>query len=122
MGGAQREEHSAAVDLERRAGLKQGLSEAMSQRKMELQSVTGERQRTEADLGDQKRAAAELRGELDRLREECSRMKAQKESIENVLSHHSYTTETVKRLLGAIESGQAGDFRHQGVLADFVDV
>jgi chromosome segregation protein len=39
-----------------------------------------------------------------------------------VLSHRSYTTETVKRLFTAVARGEAQDFRPAGVLADFVEV
>ncbi len=58
---------------------------------------------------------------MDQLRGETSRLRARKESIENVLSHHSYTTETTKRLLGAIERSGKG-IKPAGVLADFVEV
>ena len=49
-------------------------------------------------------------------------MKARKESLEEVLAHRSYTTESVKRLFAALEKGKAQDLRPQGVLADFVEV
>ena len=49
-------------------------------------------------------------------------MQARKESIENVLSHHSYTGESVKKLLAALEQGRAGDFKPHGLLADFIEV
>ena len=59
---------------------------------------------------------------IDQLRTECSRLKARKESLEEVLAHRSYTTESVKRLFAALEKGKAQDLRPQGVLADFVEV
>ena len=49
-------------------------------------------------------------------------MKARKDSLEEVLAHRSYTTESVKRLFAALEKGKAQDLRPQGVLADFVEV
>ncbi len=63
-----------------------------------------------------------MRISIDSLRGECSRLRAKKESIDNVLSHHTYTTEAVKRLFGAVERKQAGNFKPLGVLADFVEV
>jgi chromosome segregation protein len=63
-----------------------------------------------------------VRGSIDQLRTECSQMKARKESLEEVLAHRSYTTESVKRLFAALEKGKAQDLRPQGVLADFVEV
>ncbi len=51
-----------------------------------------------------------------------SRVKARKDSLEEVLQHRSYTTETVKRLFTAVERGKAQDLRPVGVLADFLEV
>ncbi len=56
------------------------------------------------------------------LRAECSRLRAKRESLENILSHHTYTTESTKNLLAALENGRAGEFRPEGVLADFIEV
>ena len=44
---------------------------------------------------------------LDRLRSEFSRVKARRDSLEEVIQHRSYTTETVKRLFTAVERGKA---------------
>ncbi len=63
-----------------------------------------------------------MRQQIDQLRAECSRLRAKRESLENILSHHSYTTESTKKLLAALESGRAGQFRPEGVLADFIEV
>ena len=49
-------------------------------------------------------------------------MKARKDSLEEILSHRAYTTESVKRLFTAIERGEAEEFHAAGVLADFVEV
>jgi chromosome segregation ATPase len=94
----------------------------MAQRQLELESVTGERHRTEEDLTVRRQNAVEVRGRIDELRTECSQLKARKESLEQVLAHRSYTTESVKRLFAALEKGKAQDLRPQGVLADFVEV
>jgi chromosome segregation ATPase len=53
---------------------------------------------------------------------ECSRLRAKRESLENILSHHSYTTESTKKLLAALENGARRQFRPEGVLADFIEV
>jgi chromosome segregation protein len=118
----QKEEQTSAAELERLATARHALSETMSQRQLELESVTGERQRTEEDLNVRRRDAVEVRGSIDQLRTECSKLKARKESLEEVLAHRSYTTESVKRLFAALEKGKAQDLRPQGVLADFVEV
>src|SRR6185312_14883176 len=118
----QKEEEVAAAEIERLAGVKEQLSAKISAHQLELQNVTLNRRQTEAGLADRRRAAAELRQQIDGMRAECSRVRAKRESLENILSHHSYTTESTKKLLAALESGRAGDFRPQGVLADFIEV
>ena len=121
-GRVTREEQGAAAEIERLTGLRAQLSENMTQRQMELETVTGERRKTESDLGLQRKSAFELRNEAEQIRRDCSHLQARKESIENVLSHHSYTGESVKKLLAALEQGRAGDFKPHGLLADFIEV
>jgi chromosome segregation protein len=118
----QKEEEIASAEIARLAGVKEQLSTKISERQMELQSVTVTRLETEEGLADRRKAAAELRQQIDQLRAECSRLRAKRESVENILSHHSYTTESTKKLLTALESGRAGEFRPEGVLADFIEV
>src|SRR6202034_1201042 len=64
----------------------------------------------------------ESRQALDRLQSEYSRIKARKDSLQEVILHRSYTTETVKRLFTAVERGKAQDLQPVGVLADFLEV
>jgi chromosome segregation protein len=118
----QREEQQASADLERLSGVKQQLSERMSARQLELQSLTDQRKALESDLLAKRQAATESRRLLQQLNAELSRQKARRDSLEEVISHRTYTTENVKRLFKAIESGQAAEFRPVGVFADFVEV
>jgi chromosome segregation protein len=118
----QREEQNAAADLQRLQAVKQDLSQKMSARQMELESIADRRHRLEADLNDRKAKAGETRHSLEHLRTEASRLKARKDSLEEILSHRAYTTESVKRLFTAVERGEADGFRPAGVLADFVEV
>ncbi len=117
---ANKEEESAATEVERLAKARKEISESMAQRQLEIEEVSGERHRTEEELGARKNAATELRGQIDTLRAEHSRLQARKNSLEDILSHRAYSTESVKRLFGAVET--SGDFRPLGLLADFVDV
>jgi len=117
---AHREEQSAATELERLAGARKELSQTISRRQLELESVTGERRHTEENLAAQKTAAAELRTQIDALRDDCSHLKARKTSLEDILSHRAYSTESVKRLFGSPEG--ADGFQPMGLLADFVEV
>ncbi len=118
----QREEQNASADMERLQAVKIDLSQKMSARQMELESIVDRRHRLEAELNDRKTKAGEARHCLDHLRTEASRLKARKDSLEEILSHRAYTTESVKRLFTAVERGEADGFRPAGVLADFVEV
>ena len=110
----QKEESAAATEIERLDAVKLQLSEHVAQRQMEIESVTTDRRGAEEELAARRSASAELRGQIDALRAECSRLRAQRESLDNVLSHHTYTTESTKKLLSALENGR--------VLADFIEV
>ncbi len=119
---AKNEEQQSESDLTRIQGVKAQLSERLSARQTELLSVTDQRKELEQELQRKRAALQENRQGLDRLRSEFSRVKARKDSLEEVLQHRSYTTETVKRLFTAIESGKVRDLQPVGVLADFLEV
>jgi chromosome segregation protein len=118
----QKDEQTAAADLERLAAIRQSMAASMAEHQRELQAVVGERRESEERLVLRKREAQEARRLIDQLRGEASKLKARRDSLEEILSHRAYTTESVKRLFGAIERGRTGDFKPLGVLADFVDV
>jgi len=118
----QRDEQSAAADLERHRAVKSDLSAKMSAGQMELESTGDQRRRVESDLNTHKAQAAEARKLLDQLRTDASRLKARKDSLEEILSHRAYTADSVKRLFTAMERGETEKFHAAGVLADFVEV
>ena len=117
-----REEQAAAAEIERLEAARRSLAETVASRQLELEAVTGERRRTEEDLTLRRQAAGELRQAIDQEKTEVSRIRARKESLEQVLAHRSYTTDSVKRLFASLESGKAGDLKPAGVLADYVEV
>jgi len=117
-----REEQTASAEIERLEAASRQLSESMQQRQLELEMVTAERGRTEEDLAERRRTAVELRHEIDAQKTEVSAIRARKESLEQVLAHRTYTTDSVKRLFASLEEGQAEDLKLQGVLADYVEV
>ena len=118
----QRQEQTASEDLARLESVKSALSERMAARQLELESTAERKRRIEEELGARKTSAAEARRTLDQLRTDASRLKARKESLEEILSHRAYTTESVKRLFTAVERGESEGFRPAGVLADFIEV
>ena len=119
---AERESEAATADLERLDASKKVLSESLAARQLELESVASGRRRSEEELGIQKLGAAEARRRIDALRGEYGRLKARRDSLGEILLHRSYSTESVKKLFGAIEKGRADDLKPLGVLADFVEV
>ncbi len=119
---ARKEEEIAATEIDRLEGVRKQLSDRIAERQLELQGVTSSRRQTEDGLAGKRQAAAELRGRIEKLRAECSGLRAKQDSIENILAHHNYTTESTRKLLAALETGRAGEFRPEGVLADFINV
>ena len=117
-----REEGVAVSDLERLAASKEDVSQALGHRQMDLESIQDQRRRAEEELGVRKRGAAESRQAIDTLRAEVGLHKARRDSLDEILSHRAYTTDSVKRLFSAVQKGESPDFRPLGVLADFVEV
>lgn len=116
------EEQQSQSDL---AGLQQAksqLSDRLAARQTELISLTDQRNALQQALQEKRASLNETRQALDRLRSDYSRIKARKDSLEEIVQHRSYTTETVKRLFTAVERGKAQDLRPVGVLADFLEV
>jgi chromosome segregation protein len=119
---AQKEEQGAIQDLEWLGAAKTELSAKLAARQMELESLSEQRRRLEEELAAHKAELAAARGDLERARTGFSRLKARLDSLEEILSHRAYTTESVKRLFSTIERGQANGLKPVGVLADFVEV
>jgi len=119
---ARKEEELASADLTRLDAVKAELSTKLSAQQMELESLADRRQRVEETLKARQAEVAASRQILDELRANLSRQRARRESLDEILSHRAYTTESVKRLFTAIEHGQVSDFKPAGVLADFVEV
>ena len=62
------------------------------------------------------------RAGVDALRQEFSSAQARRSALEESLARHSYSTESVRRLLSVHRSGNGNGFHPLGVLADFVEV
>jgi chromosome segregation protein len=115
---ARKEEETASNDLTRLEKLKAELSQKLAARQLELESIADRRRRIEEDVKDHQARAVVSRQRLEQTRAALSRQKARKDSLEEILSHRAYTTESVKRLF----LGQIDGFKPSGVLADFVEV
>jgi chromosome segregation protein len=117
-----KDEETAAADLERFNAVKREISEKLGAGQLALESTTEQRRAVEGDLANERNRAGETRKALETARAELSRLKARRDSLQEVISHRSYTTESVKRLFTAVEKGQTAGLKPAGVLADFVDV
>jgi chromosome segregation protein len=118
---ARAEEVQSEADLKRVRDLKTDISERLAARQTELISLGDQRQEIERELQEKRALLAHNRQALERLRAHCSRIKARRDSLDDVIRHRSYTTETVKQLFAAIERGKA-ELAPVGVLADFLEV
>jgi chromosome segregation protein len=114
-----REEEAASADLARMEQVKADLSARLSARQMELESLADRRRRIEEEIKQRQASITSSRARLEEVRTTLSRQKARKDSLAEILSHRSYTTESVKRLF---ERGRVEGFKPSGVLADFVEV
>jgi len=121
-GKARKEEQSALSELEWLKASQEEAARLLEERRREMEAVQSRRAAAETELADRRSRAAETRQRLDSLRSEFSRIKARRDSLEEILSHRAYTTEAVKRLFTASSQGQAHGLRLLGVLADFVEV
>ncbi len=117
-----REEVAAQEEIQWWEASRQELGSKLAARELELASAATERVSAEQELGLRRGELVQARRELERIRAEFSEIKARRDSLEEILSHRAYTTESVKRLFTAIERGQAPGLRPAGVLADYVDV
>lgn len=119
---ARREEQTAAADLDRLDAVRNEISARIAARQLELQSLADQRKEVEESLSVRRSRRQQERQRLEELRGDLSRQNARKDSLEQILSHRSYTTEAVKGLFTAIERGRIEGLRPSGVLADFVEV
>ncbi|MGI9075302.1 MAG: chromosome segregation protein SMC [Bryobacteraceae bacterium] len=122
MARARTEEQQAETGLARIEKQKAELSQGLAAHQNRLNSVTDQRKAAEEELQQKRGQLNEAGQALERLRAEFSRVKARRDSIQEVLEHRSYTTETVKRFFTAVEQGNTQDLRPVGVLADFLEV
>ncbi len=119
---SRKEEESAAADQARLTQVKNDLSSRLAAQQIQLESLTDRRRAADGELKARQARTVEVRHQLDAIRTSLSRERARKDSLEEILSHRAYTTESVKRLFLDVEHGQIEGFRPSGVLADFVEV
>ncbi len=113
---------AAEGELARIRAARDELSRKLADRQLELESTQERRARTEKELQEKRAQAAETRKRLEALRHEASSLRARRDSLDQILSHRAYTTESVKRLFQAAQRGETNGFAPAGVLADFIEL
>src|SRR4051812_3303994 len=115
-----RDEASASADRERLETAKEELRQRLTARQAELQNTIEQRKHVDEELATRRTRTAEAKRKLEELRAESSRLRARRDSLEDIIRHRSYTAQSIKRLFTAVEKGQA-PFKPLGVLADFLE-
>ncbi|MEZ5361338.1 MAG: chromosome segregation protein SMC [Bryobacterales bacterium] len=119
---ARQEEAAAQKELEQIEHAREQLEAKLAEQKQRIEGQSKRAGELDEEIRGQREQAKSRRQAADQLQGDLSRMRARRESLEEILSHHAYTTETVKTMFAAIEKGRVTDFKPIGILADIVEV
>jgi chromosome segregation protein len=119
---SRKEEEGALADQARLETIKNDLSAKLAAQQLQLESLADRRRAADEELKSRQARAVTTKHTLEATRTALSKEKARRDSLEEILSHRAYTTESVKRLFLDVEHGQVEGFKPSGVLADFVEV
>ncbi|MBI1357576.1 MAG: chromosome segregation protein SMC [Acidobacteria bacterium] len=119
---AREEERSARQELEQAAQAVEQRKQQIAERRAELETLQKNAKDLDARIVALQQESRERRKQADGLQSELSRLRARQESLDQILSHHAYTTETVKNIFRAVERNAAKGWKPMGVLADIVEV
>jgi chromosome segregation protein len=117
-----KDEEGASAELERLEGLRTEVGQRLAERQMTVESLSTRRKQVDADLQGKRQASQQTRRDLDALRNETQRVRARRDSLDEILQHRAYANSSVKRLFTAIEKNQAKGLKPVGVLADFIEL
>jgi chromosome segregation protein len=114
----------AGVEAERqqRAAELETLAQENDRFQKELAHLAGSVSQTAAALDQTQTTEVAERRDLENLRREFSGMQARKQTLEESLARHAYSTDSVRRLLNGEFASNGHHFRPLGVLADFLEV
>lgn len=118
----QRREAAAAEELQQCRERRKQLAEQVEAQQGRIEAAVRERSELQAaiaSLGQQRQGHDE---EANRLRADVSRLTARRESLNEILSHRAYTTESVKGIFDAVERNPIEGFQPIGILADYIEV
>jgi chromosome segregation protein len=117
-------EERSGVDAERqqRAAELEMLTKENERFQNQLSVLADSVSRTATELDEAQKSEVAERRDLENLRREFSGMQARKQTLEESLARHAYSTESVRRLLNGEFPQNGHHFRPLGVLADFLEV
>jgi len=119
---AREEEDAARKELEQIVSRKLELDGEAECKQVGIEEASARAGELEDELDSLRKESLARREQLDALQSDRSRLRARRESLDEILSHHAYTTETVKNLFAEIEQSPREDFAPIGILADFLEV
>ena len=121
--GRMKEEQAGAdAELAELQETRARLEQQVETQQKELDALGQRRDELDTAISGLKQQAQASRADAERLQKEVSKLSARRDSLEEILSHHAYTTETVKSLFTSIERSPVAGFAPVGILADFVEV
>ena len=116
------EETAARQELAELLGRKAGLERDLENRQEQLDRLAERKSETGREITAKRQESQTRRAETEKLQEKLSRLRARRDSLDEILSHHAYTTETVKNLFSAAGRRPQDGFQPIGILADYVEV
>jgi len=116
------EQASVESERQRLAGEMERLTSGNERCQNELAQLAEAVSQTGATLDRTQKEEIARRRELEDRRRELSGMDARKQTLEESLARHAYSTESVRRLLNGEIPTNGHHFRPLGVLADFLEV
>jgi chromosome segregation protein len=119
---SKQEQAGAQAEIEELQQNRVRLEQQVEAHQKELDTLGQRRDELQTAIGELKQRVQGSRAETERLQKEVSKLTARRDSLEEILSHHAYTTETVKSLFTSIERTPVEGFQPVGILADFVEV
>ncbi|MBZ5553117.1 MAG: chromosome segregation protein SMC [Acidobacteriia bacterium] len=125
--GAQRERLERELDQAGREAQAFGesrrqLTQTAGEEQTELERVSTEQAEQAAELESCRTRDAALEAALEELKRQQADAQARRHSIEEVILHHAYVDEGVKKLLTSDLTALYPGFQTMGVLADFIEV
>ncbi len=116
------ERESVEPERQQRASEPETLAQENERFQSELAQLAESVSETASALDEAQQEEVVERRDLENLRRELSGMEARKQTLEESLARHAYSTESVRRLLNGEFPTNGHRFRPLGVLADFLEV